>query len=63
LADKAVERLTTWILKHEYDLPVFAHEFQRSRRPRITKVVPQPILVGETVEVVRRRVLCGGKHG
>src|SRR5262249_37222099 len=39
-----------------------AHEVQRSRRPCIIQIVFQLILMRETIEAVRRRVLADGGH-
>ncbi len=61
-ADEPSERLAAVILEHQHGTTVFAHEFQRPRRPSAVQLIFQLIFVREPIEDERRRVFRGDEH-
>jgi hypothetical protein len=63
LTEQPLQRLATRVLQHKRGPTAFAPEFERPHRPRSVELILQSVFVGEALEDVGRRLLCGGQHG
>ena len=53
LADKPSERFAAGVIEHQHGPAMFAHEFQRPRRPGPVQFAFQLVVMGEAVKVGR----------